>query len=126
MGGAGGFGGAPAEIPCGNQTCLAPEICCVSYYGPDYDQCGPSGSCDGNSLEAACNGPSDCPEGWLCCGRWVVNGQYGYYTDVACSPTCVPDGGSDGVVLCDTQEDCPLGTCQQSGSLPLGYSVCII
>jgi len=121
IGGAGGTGGAPAEIPCSNQTCYWPQICCLSYYGPQYDECGAPGGCQ-NGIEIECNAPSDCEQGWVCCGRWTQNG----YTDVACSLTCEDDASSMGVLLCDTQGDCPFGLCTPSGSLPQGFSYCAL
>jgi hypothetical protein len=126
FGGYGGSGGAPAEIPCNYLTCLGPDVCCLSDWGPQYDVCGSPGSCDANSIQIECNGPSDCGPNDVCCGRWVQDGQTAYYLGVECSLTCVADFDSQGVTLCDTQDDCLIGTCTPSALLPDGFSYCYI
>lgn len=112
----------PPEIPCGNQTCLGPEVCCISYQGAQYDECGPPGSCSDTSVEAACDGPDDCPGAQICCGRFVENP--GYYTEVACVPTCESVPGTLGVTMCESAADCTGADCVASGWLPDGFSYC--
>jgi hypothetical protein len=92
----------------------------VSFWGHEYDQCAPSGNCGNESVEAQCDGPNDCPPSWLCCGRYGGQG----YVEVLCSQSCEDDGTTQGVVLCDTQADCPAGLCTPSGWLPTGFSFC--
>jgi hypothetical protein len=126
FGGFGGSGGAPAEIPCDNLTCHGPDVCCLSNWGPQYDVCSAPGTCDANSIQIECNGPSDCGPNEVCCGRWVQDGQTAYYIGVECSTTCLPDIDSQGVTLCDTQDDCLVGTCTPSALLPYGFSYCYV
>jgi hypothetical protein len=84
--------------------CAPGQVCCFDIFLPSEDHCG--SECDSNSKYTyACDGPQDCAEGHVCCANISGSSVIG----IACVPSC---GGSN-VVLCETSDDCPSGTCQQ-------------
>jgi hypothetical protein len=92
----------PTEgVPCGDATCNAPEVCCVTFNGQ---------SCTSNcnqGLALACDGPEDCSGGDVCCGDIGMGGG---------GSECMPSGdcqtGMGSGRLCHSNTDCDTGeTC---------------
>ena len=114
-------GGPTVEIPCGPDTCGEGESCCVPYGGNQPPHCAASGQCGLGWLEVSCNGPNDCPDAEVCCGRYNNT-----YLSVSCSPDCNNSPQSDGILMCgDDPTICQPGdTCNPSGFLPPGHAYC--
>jgi hypothetical protein len=97
-GGGGSADAAPgAGVACGETTCFAPQICCVTGGGPGaMAACADPGTCMG--AEISCDGPEDCPSDLVCCGSLSPTG--GGATE------CQPATGCS-AVICHVDGDCP-------------------
>jgi hypothetical protein len=84
--------------------CEPGQACCFDKVNPFGDTCGTPPCDPGFYWTLACDGPQDCEPGYQCCGN--VNG--GTVESTACVIGCV----SPNMVLCETNDDCPAGTCQ--------------
>ena len=83
--------------------CEPGQVCCFNKFSAALDAC--SGSCDPDDFYAyACDGPQDCEAGYMCCAN--VNGSN--VTSSGCVLGCV----APNIVLCESTNDCPSGTCQ--------------
>jgi len=105
----GGAGGGAHEITCGDLTCTAPDVCCVSTGGPGgaSSTCTAADGCAG--AVAACDGPEDCPDTGACCGS---------FRGSAC-------GAADSClrVVCHVDADCT-GEGETCCHSSLGVSIC--
>ncbi len=101
------------EVFCGESTCAAPDICCVTSAGMDImATCTAANACAGSTV--SCDGPEDCSDGGnICCG--TLTGDTG-------STDCAPAAGCMAVICHDTG-DClnPGETCCDFG---IGSSFC--
>lgn len=98
-------------VSCGAEFCAAEtEKCCVNVPVGDAGvdsgdagvtaECVPAGAtCSGNGT-VECDGPEDCADGRVCCGR-LGGGNSG---QAACETSC-----TNGVMLCHNDGDCPAG-----------------
>jgi hypothetical protein len=85
-------------VPCGNTSCDAPQICCVTFSGAT---CTAADGCD-QGLALACDGPEDCSNGDVCCGDIGMGGG-----GSECLPAGDCEGGGMGSgVLCHSDADC--------------------
>lgn len=118
--------GSTKSIPCGNETCVGDDVCCVNRFAPQYDHCGQAGTCGSVNewIEVHCNGPMDCaPPNPVCCGRYQQN--FGYL-QITCAPMCTNSSQGVGITMCgDDPLACPMGqACYPSMVLPMGHSFC--
>ncbi len=87
-GGNGGGGGNPV-VDCLGVDCGPTEICCVES---NSATCVPDGTCGG--VPIGCDDTDDCGDSGVCCHE---NGGF------SCEPIC------NGMLICDTGQDCPQG-----------------
>jgi hypothetical protein len=131
------------SLPCGDQTCTAPQdLCCWDKWGIGTGNF-ESGKCETIPINVGdcntnienggvqslilCTDTAQCPAGKFCCGDVVQfnsqQGQISYYPKVECRDTCDWPARR----MCSQQGDpiCPMGTtCKQSQLLPAGVLVC--
>jgi len=95
-----------AGIPCPNEPCQSPQVCCVTK-APLAARCVNitdfvSDNCEMFSTSApACLGPEDCATGTVCCYQATLN-------LMSCqTPAVCPGDGSDNYWVCGSDLDCP-------------------
>lgn len=85
-------------------ACQPGQVCCFDINNPFEDACG--SECDPEIAHTfGCDGPQDCAQGEMCCAS--VSGS------AIVGTGCVLGCGSPNIVLCESTDDCPSGTCQQ-------------
>jgi hypothetical protein len=85
-------------VACGTDTCLAPDICCVTFAGgAAMMTCSAAADCMG--VAAGCDGPEDCGSGEVCCGMRGAGGG-------GASTSCVPTADCGFGRLCHADTDC--------------------
>jgi hypothetical protein len=127
-------GGMVGNVICGSNPmmeseCNPGQVCCFDPTMPD-DMCGSPGGCAEGDIEIPCMGPSNCPDGEVCCGIFDPNAGQNVdpYLSVSCQASC--DDPNAQVVLCSLGSHadpsaCPANyVCQQSMWLDSGYNVC--
>jgi hypothetical protein len=98
-----------AGVPCGNDTCNDPDVCCVTMQGASCTQ-----DCQ-NGLSLACDGPEDCSNGDICCGDVGMGGG-----GAECMAVDQCDPGWTSGVVCHADGDCPdNGTCTDIPMAPV-------
>lgn len=119
-GASGGMGAMPDGVACGQTTCAAGEYCCLPLIAMPVSCETDEQACDaGFSILVLCDGPEDCPSGWVCC--YTMNGTGA--TPEAGRAECV-DQACDGdgqQQVCDPENSaaCTSGTCMTNGVLPV-------
>jgi len=95
-GGATSSGGAVAEggIPCGQTSCVAPQVCCYAGaggpeggnvgFGPPIGSC--TDSCDAG-VQIGCTSAAQCSNSEVCCGSVASAGPPGSF-NAACAAKC--------------------------------------
>jgi hypothetical protein len=103
--------------------CAHGEHCCLDFTSSPTV---PSSSCSARACDAplACSVPDDCPSGQTCCGTIGTVQMVGVkYTSVTCQDQCKPS--TPATAFCINDAPCAGNeTCQQSATLPPGYTVC--
>jgi hypothetical protein len=110
-----GTDAGPAGVACGDEVCVDPQVCCVSFGGGGTSSraCTVADACMG--VAAACDGPEDCASGEACCGMRGMGGGG------SASTGCVPDAACRFGRLCHVDSDCTgRDTCCEF----MGASVC--
>jgi hypothetical protein len=111
-------GGGGGTIACGDMTCMAPDICCVTSGGPGpggtTSECTDEASCKGSV--AACDGPEDCDGAEVCCASFDPGGGGG--------AACTADACQ--FEVCHTPADCtePTDMCCTFFGTGVCYSFC--
>ena len=122
MGSAAGADPRPGFVGCGDTSCSAPDVCCVSLSGA---MCGAADSCSGGfSAAGTCDGPEDCDGGGSAC--CVHFGMFDPMNGAFCLPDGCPSGDNE---LCHSDADCGSGTCvacepPTGGVLDVTYGIC--
>jgi hypothetical protein len=100
----------PNGVTCGSDTCMSPEVCCLTPSGMTVStMCAASGSCGNMSGELACDGPEDCVSASAgnCCATAKFSLGAG---DMGPMPE-----GADAV--CGSDSDCAAGVDLNAGEL---------
>ncbi|MSP26137.1 MAG: hypothetical protein EXR75_13465 [Myxococcales bacterium] len=117
-------GGPMVSIPCGNDTCVTGEVCCVGVSGQNTVACAAVGACGVGSISVGCNSAADCAVGQVCCGAYSNVQQQ--YQSVKCAEQCTSNNpGMPAFVMCAGDADCPPNDqCKDSVKLPDGFGYC--
>jgi hypothetical protein len=118
----GGSGGKSSQstVHCAPDQCELPDVCCIKPGSPPTRMCATSGTC--SNIPVTCDGPEDCPGGYVCCGTFNTNEDL--YISVGCDVKCtVPDR-----VICHPElgnMNCEVDqTCIMDPFLGPGYGYC--
>lgn len=114
--------GAPGDVTCGDQTCAAPDVCCVGIANnaPTFECADSCASSDaGMTYPLTCDGPEDCSGGQYCCVSGSAGSSGGIMTEGAqCTTPCNFNLDFSGYKLttrlCHQNSDCT-----GSGMVPL-------
>ncbi len=116
-----------SPMACGNLTCAANQVCCVTKTPPFVSCIAPkdfiSDGCEMfSSNSPSCMSPREC-DGGVCCA------QVHLMTATCQTATACPGDGTETYLICNSDQDCPSGargSCQllgaQAGGLP--YGIC--
>lgn len=110
----------PDGVSCGQQTCNAPQVCCIRAGANNtvLTMCSAPGTCGDGGAEAMCDGPEDCAAtSPNCCAtaKFMLSSMdAGAATptaaDSSCLASCVPSvdlqAGELHTKLCHVAEDC--------------------
>lgn len=110
-------------VACGPGTpeaCATGEICCYNETSASLDACSAGPGCGSGFYVLACNGPSDCDAGKICCAAYYEFLFTPFFDGaIRCEDACTYPS----VPMCEAAEDCSPGeTCAPLADLDETYA----
>ncbi len=114
------------EVKCNSSTCQATQTVCCTGSTWDLASCAAPSSENTISCQhyLECDDITDCAGGQVCCAQQIFDNTLAknVVTTSRCSSTC--GGSTSSVQLCDSDNECKTGSCQNYAGSPSWLKTC--